>query len=179
MNQSIQFLKPDGTPSRALYCQSENPLEWHEVIPPSRKKTLKALILDHRSWEALRHGELNDLFILLPSLQEIILPIYDWGDMDTYIGTMQFTKLNKDRIVYISGALNIPTLDKNEYDSWSEWKRDLEAVGEEIITPGMLEKEIGEIVKASLVSTAMEGNLIDMDPREVKITVCGMRRVEG
>ena len=98
---------------------------------------------------------------------------------DTYIGTMQFTKLNKDRIVYISGALNIPTLDKNEYDSWSEWKRDLEAVGEEIVTPGMLEKEIGEIVKASLVSTAMEGNLIDLDPREVKITVCGMRRVEG
>ncbi|MAD86924.1 MAG: hypothetical protein CL912_28545 [Deltaproteobacteria bacterium] len=56
-------------------------MEWHEVIPPSRKKTLKALILDHRSWEALRHGELNDLFILLPALQEIILPIYDWGDM--------------------------------------------------------------------------------------------------
>lgn len=100
-------------------------------------------------------------------------------NQDTYIGTMQFTKLNKDRIVYISGALNIPTLDKNEYDSWSEWKRDLEAVGEEIVTPGMLEKEIGEIVKASLVSTAMEGNLIDLDPREVKITVCGMRRVEG
>ena len=92
-------------------------------------------------------------------------------NQDTYIGTMQFTKLNKDRIVYISGALNIPTLDKNEYDSWSEWKRDLEAVGEEIVTPGMLEKEIGEIVKASLVSTAMEGNLIDLDPREVKITV--------
>ena len=84
-------------------------------------------------------------------------------NQDTYIGTMQFTKLNKDRIVYISGALNIPTLDKNEYDSWSEWKRDLEAVGEEIVTPGMLEKEIGEIVKASLVSTAMEGNLIDLD----------------
>ncbi|KAL5316160.1 hypothetical protein ACEPPN_017038 [Leptodophora sp. 'Broadleaf-Isolate-01'] len=92
---------------------------------------------------------------------------------------MQFTKLNKDRLVYISGALNIPPLDKNDYDSWSEWKRDLEAEGEEVITPGMLEKEIEELVKAALVSTAMEGNLIDLDPREVKITVCGIRRVEG
>ena len=75
-------------------------------------------------------------------------------NQDTYIGTMQFTKLNKDRIVYISGALNIPTLDKNEYDSWSEWKRDLEAVGEEIVTPGMLEKEIGEIVKSVIRLTS-------------------------
>lgn len=103
------------------------------------------------------------------------------SSLDTYIGIYQFTKLNKDRIVHISGALNIPPLDKNEYESWTEWKRDLEAEGEEVITPEMLEKEISEIVKVALVSTDLElgGNLIDLDPREVKITVCGMRRVEG
>ncbi|CZT04572.1 uncharacterized protein RAG0_10994 [Rhynchosporium agropyri] len=203
MNQSIRFLKADGTSCKALYAQSFDPIEWTEVIPPSRKKTLQSLILDHRCWEALRKGELNELFIMLPSLRELILPIYDWGDLgqlimfnfefdvfpsvdnmrevDTYIGAVQCTKLNKDRVVYISGALHIPTLDKNEYRNWTEMKTDLESEGEEIITPGMLEKEITEIVKVALVSTDVEmgGNLIDMDPRKVKITVCGMRRVEG
>ncbi|KAL2061182.1 hypothetical protein VTL71DRAFT_7455 [Oculimacula yallundae] len=181
MNQSIRFLRADGTPCKALYAQSFDPIEWTEVIPPSQKKTLQALILDHRCWEALRKGELNELFIILPSLRELILPIYDWGDLDTYIGAVQCTKLNKDRVVYISGALHIPTLDKNEYLNWKEMKTDLESEGEDIMTPSMLEKEVTEIVKVALVSTDVEmgANLIDLDPREVKITVCGMRRVEG
>ncbi len=180
MAPRLQFLNPDGTPSDAIYCQSDDPLVWTETVPPSKKKTLSKLVLDHRTWAALRRGELNELFTLLPALRELILPVADWGELDTYIGTLQFTRLNKDRVVYHGEDVHTAPLDKFEYDTWAEFKDELLAMGGDVLTPGDLRREVAEVVDLAFVGTAVDevGRPVDTDGKGPKITIVGCRRVE-
>lgn len=176
---SLHFLNPDGTPSPALYLQSTDPIFFCETIPPSVRRSARSLVLDHRNWEALRKGQLNDLLLLFPKVEEIVLPVVDWGEMDTYLGTMQFTRLNRDRVVYAGEELRVDPLDKFEYDSWAEFKADLEGMGEAIITPGMLAEEVASVLGLAVAErdAGIEGRLVDVSTGAPKITVVGARRV--
>lgn len=176
---SLNFLNPDGTPSEAIYIQSDDPIFWCETVPPSQRKRARSLILDHRNWTALRKGELNDLLLIFPKLEEIVLPVADWGEMDTYIGTMQFTKLNKDRVVYHDEDLHIAPLDKFEYDTWAELKEELVSMGGVVLTPGDLRSEIGQVLSLAVAekNAGREDLLVDIGSDGPRISVVGMRRV--
>lgn len=180
MSSSITFLNPDGSICDAIYAQSSDPIVFTEQIPPSVKKVLRRLILDHRCWAALRRGELNDLFTILPALRELILAVVDWGELDTYIGTMQLTKLSPDRVVYHGEDVHVAPLDKNEFDSWAEYQDELLAMGGEVLTPASLARELQEVLSLGTLETAVGsfGQPVDVGGKKPKITVWGCRRVE-
>ncbi|CAL3970469.1 hypothetical protein PZA11_006658 [Diplocarpon coronariae] len=169
MAPRVVFLNPDGSVCDGLYVQSDSPLDWSETIPPSQKRYITKLILDHRSWAALRAGELNDLFVVFSSLRELILPIADWGELDTYFGTLQFTKLNSDRIVYHGGDVHLAPLDKFQYDTWTEYKEELELMGEPVMTPRDLVRELALVLRS--MGAGVDGKI-------PTITIWGCRRFE-